>query len=158
MGLELDTDIPWKWEEIPIQIKSDSVVGSEDAISIDMNRPEYVMGIVIDYSSPITFSMPFCTSDDDNSQVYEDLPVQPPVEVDKIWTFTKTDAALIITCNGVEVLNYKFADSKFSNCVPKWGGDTTESIWFESDGWNSASDSYRAGKISFIGINLSSFE
>ena len=148
--LEFGTYIPWKWEEIPIQIKTDSVVGSGDKININMKRPYYVWGIVIEFSSPIKFGMAYCNSQGANS-VYTDFSVQPPVEVDKIWTFTKTDSALIITCNDVEVLNYKFADSTFSDCVTEWGGDTTEKIKFSSS-WNTASDFYRAGRTSFLGI------
>ena len=79
-----------------------------------------------------------------------DLPVQPPVELDKIWTIIKTEAALIITCNNVEVLNYQFADSSdmdhmyHGNCVSKWGGDVVEDIRFDSYS-DSASDFYKAG-------------
>ena len=43
---------------------------------------------------------------------WTDLPMQPPVEVDKTWTITKTDAAYIITCNDVEALNFLFTDGK----------------------------------------------
>ena len=124
---------------------TDSVAGSGDRIGVDMKRPNTVWGFVIWFSSPIKFSIPYCTSEG-ASALYTDLPVQPPDEVDKIWTFTKTASALIITCNDVEVLNYKFADSEDSDCVPKWGGDTTEYIKFD-ESWNTASDFYRAGKI-----------
>ena len=70
----------------------------------------------------------------------EYLPVKPLIEVNKIWTITKTEIALIITCNGVEVLNYLFADSSDSKCVPAWGGDVEE-IYFRLD--DRASDFYR---------------
>eukprot|EP00116_Pleurobrachia_bachei_P015852 sb/3476114/ len=120
-----------------------------------MGRPDYVPGIVIKFSSPIKFWMINCNSENGNveSANYEDFPVQPPDEVDKIWTFTKTDSALIVTCNGVEVLNYEFATSEFTDCVPKWGGNSTESIYFyhywKNVFWNNASDFYRAGKSHF---------
>ena len=79
------------------------------------------------------------------------LPVQPPVEVEKIWKFTKTETTLIITCNDVEVLSYLFADSSNSNCVPKWGGDIVEGIKFSNV--DAASDFYKAGK-GFNGIPI----
>eukprot|EP00116_Pleurobrachia_bachei_P007138 sb/3467400/ len=146
--LEFDKDIPWRWEDIPIQIKTDSVVGSGDEISIDMTRAgEEVYGIAVEFSSPIKFWLPSCNSE--KYPGYENFPVQPPDEVDKIWTFTKTDLALIVTCNGVEVLNYEFKTSEFSDCVSKWGGNTTESIYFALT-WNTASDFYRAGKIRLL--------
>ena len=71
------------------------------------------------------------------------MPVQPPVEIDKIWMITKTETALIITCNGVEVLNYLFADSLDTNCGPTWGKDV-EQILFSSP-QDTASDFYRPG-------------
>nr|AFK75436.1 putative secretory peptide-26 [Pleurobrachia bachei] len=153
--LEFKTPIPWRWEEIPLQIKTDSVVGSGDGIGIDMRRPHAVSGISIKFSSPIKYWMAYCStqSGSDGSASYADLPVQPPDEVDKIWTFTKTDSALLITCNGVEVLNYEFAASGFSNCFPKWGGNTTESIEFYKS-WNTASDFYRAGPKSCPGFEV----
>ena len=76
---------------------------------------------------------------------YADLPVQPPVEVDKIWTITKTETAIIITCNNVEVLNLVFADNPDDDCETRWGGDVVEQIKFSS--YDTASDFYdRAGK------------
>ena len=150
--MEFGEWIPWKWEEIPLQIKSDSVVKSEDLIYIEMGRPSYVEGIAIRFSSPIKFWMAYCNSEG-FSPVYTDLPVQPPDEADKVWTFIKTASALIITCNDVELLNYEFANSEFSNCVPKWGGDTTDKILF-SESFNTASDFYRAGKIPIFRINV----
>ena len=86
------------------------------------------------------YHMDFCVTS------YTDLPVQPPTGVEKIWTITKTEAAFIITCNEVEVVNFLFADSSNSNCVPNLGGNTVEQIEFRSD--DTASDFYRAaGKV-----------
>ena len=91
------------------------------------------------------YYIPWCTS------YFTDLPVQPPVEVDKIWTFAKTKSAFIITCNGVEVLNYLFADSVRNYCVSQWGSDIVEEIEFSSD-HDTASDFYKAGKYLLIVI------
>nr|AFK75437.1 putative secretory peptide-27 [Pleurobrachia bachei] len=74
---------------------------------------------------------------------FRSLPVQPPSEVIKIWTITKTDTALIITCNGVEVLNYLFTDSTDSLCGPLAQPDSVEEIHFSGD-HDQASDFYRA--------------
>ena len=72
-----------------------------------------------------------------------ELPVQPPEEVDKIWTFKKTSTTLSIDCNGVEVLNYEFSNSSWTACVSTWGGDVVGKISFDSHS-DTASDSYRA--------------
>eukprot|EP00116_Pleurobrachia_bachei_P003334 sb/3463596/ len=57
------------------------------------------------------------------------FPVQPPDEVDKIWTFRKTATTLSIECNGVEVLNYQFSDGSETNCAA-WGGPIGKEIAF----------------------------
>eukprot|EP00116_Pleurobrachia_bachei_P010152 sb/3470414/ len=78
----------------------------------------------------------------------EDLPVQPPVEVDKIWMISKTATAYIITCNGVEVVNYLFADSSNNYCVKHSGSGDVEKIKF--NGEDLASDFYRASSVSLV--------
>ena len=55
-----------------------------------------------------------------------DLPTQPPDSVDKTWMFTKTSTAFIISCNGVQVLNYVFSDSSKSDCQKIWSLDVEE--------------------------------
>eukprot|EP00116_Pleurobrachia_bachei_P017200 sb/3477462/ len=80
-----------------------------------------------------------------NCNWYEaDLPRQPPIDpVEKIWTFTKTETALIISCNDLEVLNYVFkADYAASWCDGAWSGDKVDEISFHSD--DTASDFYLA--------------
>eukprot|EP00116_Pleurobrachia_bachei_P009654 sb/3469916/ len=101
---------------------------------IDIDK---IGSVVVKLSSPIQYKIGFCTN-----STFIDLPVQPPVEVNKIWTITKTETAFIITCNNVEVLNYLFADSSDGDCVVKWGGDVVE--YFEFDDGDKASAFYRA--------------
>ena len=43
-----------------------------------------------------------------------------PPEQDKLWIITKTDKALVVTCNDVEVVNHVFADVPNDKCVPSW--------------------------------------
>ena len=98
----------------------------------------YIGNLRVKFSPAMTFKywIAWC------NQGYTDLPVQPPVEVDKLWTITKTETALIITCNDVEVLNYLFADSSKSNCVTQWDRDVEQIMYHDGD---KASDFYRAG-------------
>jgi hypothetical protein len=99
------------------------------------------IGMVKVYFEPqMGYDIAFCTS-----VWFTELPVQPPGEVEKIWTIAKTETAIIITCNGVEVLNYLFADSSMSDCVPRWDGDVVDMIIFIEHG--RAPDFYRAGKV-----------
>eukprot|EP00116_Pleurobrachia_bachei_P011858 sb/3472120/ len=70
------------------------------------------------------------------------FPVQPPEEVDKIWTIRKTATTLSnLTLPHLQDLMVKSLSSQ-SACVSKWGGDVVEKIKFASD--DTASDSYRA--------------
>nr|AFK75465.1 putative secretory peptide-55 [Pleurobrachia bachei] len=120
-------EIPWDLEATPLQIKTDSTLGSGDMILVQMyDKDSSSIGMVKVYFEPqMGYDIAFCTS-----VWFTELPVQPPGEVEKIWTIAKTETAIIITCNGVEVLNYLFADSSMSDCVPRMdscraGGDNT---------------------------------
>ena len=130
--------IPWDLEATPLQIKTDSALGSNKLIKMWMynNGGSNIADLIVKFSSPMQYYLWNCSK-------WTNLPVQPPVKVDKIWTITKTHTSLRITCNNVEVLNYKFADSSDSNCVPRWGGNVVGKIIFKKS--DSASDFYRAG-------------
>ena len=134
--------IPWHLEQVPLQIKTDSVVGSNDWIWMVMYNKDNssIGGTGVKFSTPnMYYQINQCTSSN------TDLPVQPPEkEEEKVWTFIKTETAIIITCNNVEMLNYVLSDSSDSRCVTQWGGDVVQQIMFHSI--DKASDFYRAGK------------
>eukprot|EP00116_Pleurobrachia_bachei_P006987 sb/3467249/ len=139
------TYIPFDLESTPLQIKTDSTAGSKELIKVNTNSG----AVFVKFTSPIQYGIDYCAG-------YTTLPVQPPDEVDKIWTIRKTATALSIECNGVEVLNYQFSDGSSSYCVAYWGGDVVEKIAFLNY-YATASDSYRAkptGNIGVIHINL----
>eukprot|EP00116_Pleurobrachia_bachei_P004428 sb/3464690/ len=128
---QYDVKIPWDLEGTPLQIKTDSTQGSGEIIFVQMyNKDSNGIGYVIVYflSTATQYYIRYCTG----GSSYIDLPTQPPVDVDKIWTIAKTETALIITCNDVEVLNYLFTDSSDSRCFPTLGGDVVEQIKFNS--------------------------
>ena len=135
--------IPWDLEEKPLQIKTDSKlqlgIGEIEKISVFMYVKEstsYFSYVAVKFTSIMQYRIGYCTGN-----TSPDLPVQPPVEADKIWTFTKSETALIITCNNVEVLNYLFTDGSYNSCFPKWGVDVVEQILFHST-TDTASDFY----------------
>ena len=133
-------------EGTALQIKTDSTLGSGDELFPLMKDKDgnEIARLSVWFSSAIKYKIMYCTYI--NSNNWKDLPVQPPVEVEKVWIFTKTETALTISCNEVEVLNYQFADSSYDDCVPKWGGNVVEQISFYS--WDTASDFYRSlGKL-----------
>ena len=138
--------IPWDLERTSLQIKTNSALGSSDELYVDMlNKDGTSIGAVAVWfkynSTTVQYKLLHCTATAENG-TWTTLPVQPPVEVGKIWTISKTETALTIACNNVEVLYYQFKDSSDSNCVTKLGGDFVEQIKFPS--WDDASDFYRA--------------
>ena len=134
-------NIPWDLETTPLQIKTDSELGSGESVFVNVfnNAGSGIGHVHVNFSSPMKYRIKHCIGS------YTDLPVQPPVEVEKIWTIIKTETAIIITCNNVEVVSYLFADSSESNCATKWDGDIVEKIRF-SGLYDTSSDFYRAGK------------
>nr|AFK75457.1 putative secretory peptide-47 [Pleurobrachia bachei] len=145
-AVERDVYIPWDLEATPLQIETDSTLGSNEKTWVWLYNKDsgYIGTVAVTFSSPIQYYISYCTAK------ATDLPVQPPVEVDKIWTITKSETALIITCNDVEVLNYLFTDSSDKNCVPKYDGkNDVQQIKFSSD--DTASDFFRpSGTISLV--------
>jgi len=137
--------IDYDLEEHPLQVKTDSVLGSGDAIIIILysageytdcsEDPENCTFIAVIFQDPPKYFIYPCTGTNTST-----LPVYLPQEQEKIWTFTKTATAIIYECNGVEVLNYVFSDSANESCVAAYSQDI-EKIQFDYQ--DSASDQYR---------------
>ena len=143
--------IPFDLESTPLQIKTDSTTGSDDEINVLLYEAgtKIIAGFYVKFSQTMQYSIRYCSS-----IAWTDLPTQPPDDVDKIWTFTKTSTAFIISCNGVEVLNYVFSDSSNSDCVPNWSRDV-EKIGFYT--WNEFAPYYYIGPISKSGKKVIHF-
>ena len=140
-----DSSIPFDLESTPLQIKTNSTAGSWDRIFVRTFTTEedeewsYIGTVGVMFTSPMRYYIAYCTYG------WTSLPVQPPDEVDKIWTIQKNTTTLSIECNGVEV-NNKFSESSDHRCLSRWGGDVVKNIKFYSSGEisDTASDSYRA--------------
>ena len=120
--------IPWDLEEIPLQIKTDSItLGSGDDFKAKMYDKDgnFLSSVFLVFRAKIEYWLPRCTA------AWIKLPVQPPEKVEKIWTIAKTETVLIIMCNGLELLRYQFADSSDSRCA-NLGGDVVDYISFNS--------------------------
>ena len=137
--MERNAGIPFDLEGTPLQIKTDTITGSGEKTSVDTYTADesYVGGVHINFASPIKYYISSCTS------AWTNLPVQPTDEVEKTWTIRKTATALIIECNGVEVLNYQFSESSDNECELAWGTHEVKGIKF-SKNYDDASVSYRA--------------
>ena len=131
-NLILDDYIPWNLKRTPLQIKTSSPLNTDKLIGVGLMAEEgaYFGGICIKFGhTAIQYWLDGCTTELLNDSpppgTYRDLPVQPPSEVDKIWTFNVTESAVVINCNGVEVLNYNLSRSSYDSCVD-WTLDSSK--------------------------------
>eukprot|EP00116_Pleurobrachia_bachei_P009195 sb/3469457/ len=135
--VERNVNIPWDLEKQPLQIKTNSTEGAKESMMVTMKYKNTILigavSVFLDYTT--RYSIDQCTDS------FQDLPIQPPVEMEKIWNITKTETALIIKCNDVELVSLLFAESSQTNCVATWGGNIVDMIFF-SDG-DEASDFYK---------------
>ena len=124
--------INYDLEAHPLQIKTDSTEGSKERVYVTLISAVGSVSFQVLFTNPPQYHIGYCV------YAFPVFPVTFPVEQDKIWTFTKTDTALIIDCNGVEVLNYVFSGSGLPNCASTMSLDV-ERIKLHKD----ASDAYR---------------
>ena len=134
MSLSQITDL----EEHPLQIKTNSAVGSGEAVYVKLYTAEevHISTIRLYFSATPQYYISYCISS------YTNYPVDLPAEQDKIWTITKTATALKIECNNVEVLNlvYSEADTP-DDCVAAYSQDVEKIVFpYYRD---TATDEYR---------------
>ena len=103
--VKCDLRIPFDLENNHLQIKTDSITGSYDWINIwsYTDADVYIGAVRVIFNLSFGYWIDYCM---DGDQV---LPIQPPDDIEKIWTFAKTSTALTISCNEVEVLKYVFS-------------------------------------------------
>jgi hypothetical protein len=136
-GVPIDHDL----ETIPLEIKTDSTIGSEDKMRIELHNPQESnpVGFYLKFTSPPQYYVWLCNSS------YTNFPTNLPAATDKIWRLTLTRTSgirLIIHCNEEEVLNYLVLDSTCSekNWDTYWNRMLTK---IEFDSKDTASDFYR---------------
>ena len=121
-------------EEHPLQIKTNSAVGSEDVVALYLYTAggAYISNIRLVFYTTPHYRIYRCTD-------YTTFPVDVPAEQDKIWTITKTATAIKIECNEVEVVNL-YSDSSDDECAEIYSEDVERIKFANSD---TASDEYR---------------
>ena len=118
----------------PLQIKTDSALGSDDLVSmyfIDLGV--YASGgVKLYFTSPMQYELDRCTEE---RLLLENVPAQQ----DKIWTISRTSDSVKIECNGVVVVEFGIASCTHSE---KYVYDREmEKVIF--DGTDTATDFYR---------------
>ena len=138
-------DINFDLENSPLQIKTDSVVGSNEKVSVTFySGSSWVGGVYLRFTSPPKYRLYYCGS------LTYNFPTVLPSETDKVWTITKSKVSdeirVVIHCNDKEVLNVVLSDTtcSHSSWSESWSKAVDE-IYFSS-AYNTASDYYRQGK------------
>ena len=137
--------IDWDLETQPLQIKTDSVAGSEDYMTLifytqdnnDIYDFRSLGYISVKFTAPLAYAVRSCTSG------YNQFPISPPTEPSKIWTISKSFADLTIDCNGVRLLEINFASDSRSECENKWSQDVAKFSFWGTTNEDTASDGYR---------------
>ena len=141
--------IDYDLENSPLQIRTNSVVGSNDKVEVFFYNAEgnSAGGLILSFLSPPRFKLGFCSTS------WTNFPTALPSETDKVWTITRssgTDPSVVIHCNNKEVLNVVMSDvtCTVSTWSTYWSRDVQE-IKFDSS-LDTASDYYRAGEITVV--------
>ena len=137
-------DINYDLEKYPLQIRTDSVVGSDEKLKVRFKRAdgEFAGEVTINLRSPPQYAIDHCYTS------WTNLPTALPTESDRTWklTLTRTSVArLVIHCNNVEVLNVEISAG---TCVNHewstfWSKKVQKIYFHPNDG---ASDYYKPGK------------
>ena len=142
-GVFIDFDL----ENSPLEIKTDSTLGSGEEIRIkfigDQGDEDHAAGLVIRFGTSISYRLWKCFKSETNNK---DFPVVPPSKNDKIWKIKRISAErrLVIHCNEVEVLNVVLSEETCDTSVwntARWektatkirfGGSDTASVFYRS--------------------------
>ena len=140
-GVDIDADL----ENSPLQIKTDSSLGSDETVHVwfyssdDYNYRYAAGGVILHFTSTPKYQLGWCTYNTTN------FSTALPNETDKVWRISLTRTSgirLVIHCNEVEVLNILMSDSTCNEegWSEYWSRDV-ETIRFKNI--DTASDYYR---------------
>ncbi|KAL5249048.1 hypothetical protein ACHWQZ_G018026, partial [Mnemiopsis leidyi] len=150
VGLEVAADVSGNWtavqrginipldlENTPLEIKTNSALGSEDVVDVSFytSQGKYAGAVRISFSSTPRYWLSTCSS-------RNRFPSNLPTQDERTWRITLDKTAGIrvkIHCNGVEVVNYPLPD----NCKSIWSREIKDIFFYEYD---DASDYFRAGQ------------
>ena len=137
-----EVDIPWNPDSEVINISTDSLAGSEEAVALsffdkDGKRAGFVY---IDFQTKIEYQLAGCTH-------WVAFPDTLPTETQRIWTITYNYAEqrIVYYCNGVELVNLVLSDDcTYTLWKNVWGrSEKPTRFRFTSLETNTAADGYR---------------
>ena len=137
-------NIDFDLETTPLQIETDSMVGSGDLLWVRFNplNSDSGPGMKIWFHDSPSYYIGYCSSENTVFTI-------PSTENHRIWTFRKSSTTVQLLCDTKQIFKLNFADSSSQDCKNKWSLDTAY-IQFQST--DKASDSFRQrpkGKLFF---------
>ena len=149
--MQRDVKLYHDLEKIPLEIKTDSTVGSEEGVVVWFYSAEEkeAGGLYLLFNTIVQYRLILCKSDVNS---WTDLPKTLPSIPDKVLSITltrSTEVRLKVHCNKEEVLNVLISDTTCGNSVWKtfWSRNV-QKIQFQSH--DTASDYYKPGEQSVI--------
>ena len=130
------TDIVYDLATNPLQIKTNSTLGSEDEIRAIFYSEDgrVASGVRVRFTDPPEYWIGYCASE------WVAFNPPDPVGTDRVWTIIETETSVIIWCDGVEVVNFEFSSSNSSSCEIRWAEDSVNLRFWPDD---TASNEYR---------------
>ena len=144
-------------ENYPLQIKTDSEVGSDEELRVMFHDDgqNLIGGIYLYLKSTPQYFFGYCSS----SKV--DIPNDLPSETERLWTITFKRISDVVTlvahCNEVEVFNVVISGTVCSKSYwsAYWSRKPASKISFlSSTETDTASDYYKQGKSSNKNVNV----
>lgn len=142
-----DYQMEYDLENSPLQIRTDSVVGSDEEVKLLFSDAEEYNagGLLLSFTSPPRYYLNDCT------EFRTDFPTALPSETEKMWTIIlkrSSDIKLTISCNDKIVLSMELTDTICTHSrITNWSRDVDKIEFRSSD---TASDYYRPGRSIFI--------
>ena len=138
--MQRDVKIEWDLESTPLEVRTDSVLGSDDMMWVEFHSAAGHAGrVYLYFKSTLEYALDSC-------KPRTNFPVTPTSTTDKVWRITLTRTAgvrLVIHCNEVEVLNTLLSSTcSVSAWSTYWNNDVNKIFFYSVD---TASDYYRAG-------------
>ena len=137
--VEMAKRISFDIDTTPLQIQTDSVLGSGDVMFVRFvgQNSSGTVGIDVIFTNPPTYDIGHCGTRTDFAL--------PGTEKYRIWTFKKQDNTLQLLCNGAEIYNLNYTEYlDDETCGEKWSLDFTHLRFVKSASLtDTASDFYR---------------
>ena len=106
-------------------------MGSGDEIVIKFEGAGNELGLQLHFADPPYYKIGAC---------FDDQTFTMPAGHDHIWTVQKEEDSLLLECDGVTILDYKFSESTWGNCEES--SRVIEAFKFRSE--DTATSHYRA--------------